>query len=422
MTTRRLSSAAIGLTCAITLGACANSAADSSGASTTGAPKKIDSALGATFSGGKSGTKAKGTPVTIGLVNQQGGAVSNPEFTVAAQAAADYINANLGGIDGHPIKLKTCYIVSSEEQGQVCAQRLLADRSISLILQGGLNVGTQSLHRTIAGEKPVLIGQANPGPDTVAANSYATNASALASLNGVGPYLKNTLKAKKVAIVSNDNAGDLAIAKIFKTDLESRGIKVTYATFPATSTDLISPLTAAGAQSADAVVPIVVTTTGCTALAKAYQQMSLTTPAVVSNLCATDQIKSALGDYPKWIYSSSTLSLLVDDPTKQTDLYRAVMAAYAPKNAELGINAPYGFSSVFSAATILNKVGYGEINAKSVKAAARNYTGPVLLGSPTLDFGSVPHNPTIGSLAVRFYQYEGSGTWKASGTWINAPK
>ncbi|MFF3503438.1 ABC transporter substrate-binding protein [Streptomyces sp. NPDC003247] len=421
-TTRRLRTAAASLTCAITLAACANGAADSAGTSASGAPKKIDAALGTTFSGGKSGTKATGTPVTIGLVNQQGGAVSNPEFTVAAQAAADYINAKLGGVGGHPIKLKSCYIVSSEEQGQVCAQRLLADRSVSLILQGGLNVGTQSLHRTVDGKKPVLIGQANPGPDTVAANSYATNASALASLHGVGPYLENTLKAKTAAIVSNDNAGDLAIAKIFKNDLEARGIKVTYATFPATSTDLISPLTAAGAQKADAVVPIVVTTTGCTALAKAYQQLSLTTPAVVSNLCATDQIKNSLGDYPKWIYSSSTLSLQADDPTGQTDFFRAVMAAYAPENAELQINAPYGFSAVFSAAKILNTVGYDKINAKSVAEAARDYAGPVLLGSPTLDFGSVADNPTIGSLAVRFYKYEGSDVWKASGAWINAPK
>ncbi|MFG3289189.1 ABC transporter substrate-binding protein [Streptomyces sp. NPDC048179] len=422
MTTRRLSLAAAGLTCTITLAACANGTSDTAGTSESGAPKKIDSTLGATFSGGKSGTKATGAPVTIGLVNQQGGAVSDPEFTVAAQAAADYINAELGGVDGHPIKFKTCYIVSSEEQGQVCAQRLLADKSISLIVQGGLNVGTQSLHRTIDGEKPVLIGQANPGPDTVAANSYATNASALASINGVGPYLKDTLKAKSVAIISGDNPGDLAIAKIFKGNVEAQGIKVTYTTFPASSTDLISPLTAAGAQKADAVVPIVVTATGCTALAKAYQQMSLTTPAIVANLCATDQIKKAFGDYPKWIYSSSTLSLQAADTTKQTDFYKAVMAAYAPKNAELEINAPYGFSAAFSAATILNKVGYGKINAKSVSAAARQYTGPVLLGSPTLDFGSVAHNPTIGSLAVRFYKYEGNGDWQASGDWINAPK
>lgn len=46
-------------------------------------------------------------PVTIGLVNMQGGPPSEsfPQSTAAAQAAVKMINAELGGVHGHPVRL-----------------------------------------------------------------------------------------------------------------------------------------------------------------------------------------------------------------------------------------------------------------------------------------------------------------------------
>ena len=48
-----------------------------------------------------------------GRIQQQIG----PLATNGAQMAVKYINAELGGIDGHPLVLKTCFIRSAEEEG-----------------------------------------------------------------------------------------------------------------------------------------------------------------------------------------------------------------------------------------------------------------------------------------------------------------
>ena len=41
-----------------------------------------------------------------------------------------YINEELGGIDGHPVALHTCFTSTTEEQGQTCGQKMSNDRAV----------------------------------------------------------------------------------------------------------------------------------------------------------------------------------------------------------------------------------------------------------------------------------------------------
>ncbi|HXD64679.1 MAG TPA: hypothetical protein VNV17_08685, partial [Solirubrobacteraceae bacterium] len=104
-----------------------------------------------TYVDGKAG-KANSSlpPVTVGWVNQQGGQqVIGALATNGAQLAVKYINDQLGGIDGHPLVLSTCFITSAEEEGTTCAQKFLANKSISVIDVGAVAIGIQSLYSTL---------------------------------------------------------------------------------------------------------------------------------------------------------------------------------------------------------------------------------------------------------------------------------
>src|SRR5262245_54466990 len=72
-----------------------------------------------TYTGGKAGKADQSLPpVSIGWVNQQGGQVEIGRFaTNGAELAVKYVNEELGGIGGHPVQLKTCFIASAEEEG-----------------------------------------------------------------------------------------------------------------------------------------------------------------------------------------------------------------------------------------------------------------------------------------------------------------
>ena len=123
-----------------------------------------------TYTGGKSGpANSSLAPVTVGFVNQQGGAeVIGQHATDGTEMAIKYINAQLGGVDGHPIVLDTCFIASAEEEGTGCAQKFLANKNVHVVSMGAVVIGDQSFYATLGGALPVVGGVAPLGIDGAA--------------------------------------------------------------------------------------------------------------------------------------------------------------------------------------------------------------------------------------------------------------
>src|SRR5512133_1718466 len=92
------------------------------------------------YVGGKAGkADSSKSPVVIGWLNQQGGQQEiGAAATDGADTAVKLVNEQLGGIDGHPVVLKKCFIKSSEEEGTTCGQKLGNDKSVSAIAVGGV--------------------------------------------------------------------------------------------------------------------------------------------------------------------------------------------------------------------------------------------------------------------------------------------
>jgi branched-chain amino acid transport system substrate-binding protein len=79
---------------------------------------------------------AEGEPIKIGFQNPEGDPNGSfPEFTLAAEAAVEYINNELGGlgadiqngIPGRPIELIVCKMAITPDDSQRCANELLAE-------------------------------------------------------------------------------------------------------------------------------------------------------------------------------------------------------------------------------------------------------------------------------------------------------
>ena len=73
------------------------------------------------------------------------------------EAAVKYVNAELGGVHGHPVALRKCTVASAED-GTNCANDMLRDRTVSFVMTGTLVYGNQGIYDTLKGQKPVLIG------------------------------------------------------------------------------------------------------------------------------------------------------------------------------------------------------------------------------------------------------------------------
>jgi branched-chain amino acid transport system substrate-binding protein len=362
-------------------------------------------------------------PVTIGWVNQQGGQqVIGALATNGAQLAVNYVNDQLGGIDGHPLALKTCFITSAEEEGTTCGQQFLADKSISVIDEGAVAIGVQSLYSTIGTAKPVIVGVAVTPVDAVKPNAMILFGDVTHVLGPFGTYASQVLHAKTAALVYPNIAGITDGAAAIASSLKAAGVTVKSVAYDQNQTDLIGPLTSAGASSADLVIPYT-EAGGCVNLAKGLKQLGITDAKKILSapLCLNTQVAQGLGgDFPIWTYAIA--SSLFGDPTdpgmppymKVTTQYGQTAEAPDPWNI-------VSFGQVLTTARFLNQLGYGHITPSAVLAKAKAFTGPVALGAPALQCGKYSSAPAVCNDRTQFFLYKGKHVFVKSAGWLQPP-
>jgi len=382
-----------------------------------------------TYVGGTAGPANKSLPpVYIGFVNQQGGPTAVGLLaTAGAQMAVNYANADLGGVDGHPIQLVTCFIASAEEEGTICAQKFLANKNVDVIEMGGVAIGVQSFYSTLGAAKPVIDGVAATPIDSVQKNTVILFGDATHILAPFGTYARDVLHAKTAALVyPSDNAGIATGAAAVKAGLQQAGISVKAVGYPESQTDLTSVLTAAGAQTADLVIPYS-DTAGCVNLAKSLQTLGITNPKKILSapLCLNGQVISGLGDWPHWTYSiASSLYGDTTDPGMLT--YMSVAQKYStPADAPDPWNI-VDFGQTLTTIKIMNEVGYANLSPAGILAKAKAFTGPQALGAPALDCGKYSNAPGVCNDRIQFFEYTGGVTsgkpqWTKLAGWLQPP-
>jgi branched-chain amino acid transport system substrate-binding protein len=363
------------------------------------------------------------TPVNIGWINQQGGQQQiGPLATNGAQLAVTYANAALGGIDGHPIALKTCFITSAEEEGTTCGQKLAADKSISVIDEGAVAIGIQSFYSTIGSTTPVIVGVATTPVDSVQKNAVIMFGDVTHVLGPFGTYAKNVLHAKTAALVYPNIAGITQGAAAIAQSLQQAGVTVKKVGYDEAQTDLIGPLTSAGAQTADMVIPYS-DSSGCVNLAKGLKELGITDAKkiVSAPLCLNGQVMAGLGgDFPIWTYAIAS-SLFGDTTDPGVPPYLKAAQTYGDaKNAPDPWNL-VAFSQMLTTIKFLNEVGYGHITPQAVLAKAKAFAGPVALGAPALQCGKYPAAPAVCNDRTQFFEYHGKLAFTKAAGWLQPP-
>jgi branched-chain amino acid transport system substrate-binding protein len=336
--------------------------------------------------------------------------------------AVKYINAELGGVDGHPVQLKTCFITSAEEEGKTCAQQLLADKSVQVIDEGAVAIGIQSFYSTIAGAKPVIVGVAVTPVDSVQKNAVIMFGDVTHVLGPFGTYATQVLHAKTAALIYPNIAGITDGAAAIDASLKKAGVSVKKVAYDESSTDLIGALTSAGATSADMVIPYS-DSSGCVNLAKGLKQLGITDAKkiVSAPLCLNGQVAAGLGgDFPIWTYAIA--SSLFGDPTDPGMApYMKVAAKYTtPADAPDPWNI-VSFAQVLTTVRYLNQLGYGKATPDKILAKAKAFTGPVALGAPQLACGKYPSAPAVCNDRAQFFDYHGKHVFKKVASGLQPP-
>jgi branched-chain amino acid transport system substrate-binding protein len=399
-----------------------DTAADTGGGSGTGGAGEKSVTDYSDYVGGSGKADSSKSPIYIGWLNQQGG---QQEIGAAATDGADLAvkvaNDQLGGIGGHPVALKKCFIKNAEEEGTTCGQKLGNDKSVSAINVGGVAIGIQPFYSTIGGKKPVIVGVAVTPVDGVQDNATVLFGDATHVLGPFGTYAKDVLKAKTAALVYPNIAGITDGAQALAKGLGDAGVQVKKVGYAQGQTDLIGPLTAAGAQSADIVIPYS-DASGCVNQAKGLKQLGITDSKkiVSAPLCLNPTVSAGLGgDYPIWTYAIAS-SLFGDKTDPGMPAYIKVTDQYGVKTAP----DPWvivSFGSVLTTIKFLNELGPDNLDSQAVIDKARAFKGPVALGAPELQCGKYKDAPAICNDRTQFFTYGGKNAFDKAADWLQPP-
>ncbi|MDQ1423280.1 MAG: branched-chain amino acid transport system substrate-binding protein [Acidimicrobiaceae bacterium] len=124
--------------------ACGSSSKSGSGATTT-----IKAAAGATTTAAGTPTSSGAAPTTaapqkadpsksevlIGYHNLEDGQISLPEIRLGFDSGINYVNEELGGINGHPVKVDYCHLDVTPESSVNCANQFV-EKNVVLAVQG----------------------------------------------------------------------------------------------------------------------------------------------------------------------------------------------------------------------------------------------------------------------------------------------
>ena len=351
---------------ALLLAACSSSS--SSPSSTSSSPSSSSSqSTSAAASALGTPQPATGSAVNVGMIIDGGGGNtvgSAPLVQQGAVMAVAYANAYKGGLDGHKINMVFCQNQETPAGGQACANQLVQDKVVAVVLpftgQGATEVPTI----TKAGIPYITLSGAS-NQELMTPGSYALTGGYPATLGAYALSAKAHGYSKFAMLVSNVPAAIQGAELLGSLVFKNAGIG--YKVIPVNSgtADVTPQLQAAVSWGAKA-IGLTGDVTLCSSFLKGYQTLGLTEPKYVISTCLDPSIFSTLGSELGGSYVDTTSNATAAENAQ----YAAITQKFAPSvngNPNASANQAAGLIPVLSLVDIM--AGYtGAVTPAGVKA------------------------------------------------------
>jgi branched-chain amino acid transport system substrate-binding protein len=368
--------------------------------------------FGLDYTGGTAG-EPEGEAYRIGFAHSSD---FFPEGDVAADAAVEFINTELGGVGGRPLELVKCNVAAPED-GARCGAEFANDDSIDLVIGGLVLAGNADLYGALSGEAAAIIAAPLDASDYVSQQGVSYNAGALGAGLGGAVYLTEELQPETAALVVTDDVAGRGAAAILTGVVEQSGIELSQVFVPPTATapEVASALQATGAESAD-VVLIGLFEPGCIAAYDALRSLNLEPEVVTTSVCWGNAMQEHLAELgeehtvPNWNFSWFGFNPYVEDLEPSIAAYLAKIEEYGGGDVRYSVAAPIVFDAVMSATQVINEVGVDQASYETLDAGVRAFTGPSMIQAGPQECGVGPY-PAICASQVGVYRHT-DGEWE----------
>ena len=295
-----------------------------------------------------------------------------------AKAAVDYVNADLGGLEGHKVSLYICENQNSPAGGQTCANDMV---------QHGVVAVVESFTGQGQTEVPTIVGAGIPYVVVTGASTAELTSPGAYDLEGGFPAYLGAMALsakqhgiKKVAfVVENVPAAIQGAQELGGIVYKAAGVGLDIVPVNPGTADISPQLQSAVSSGANA-VGVIGDVTLCSSFLKAYNTLGLSLPRYVLSTCQDPSIldSATLDKALAGSYITTTTQSSKSDNTE----YAAIMKKFAPKvstNPNVSSNQSDGVTPVLALANIM-KSSTQPVTAAGIKqqiGTATNVTIPL---------------------------------------------
>ncbi|MEV0354889.1 ABC transporter substrate-binding protein [Nocardia sp. NPDC050697] len=338
---------------------------------------------------------ASGAPVRIGFVSTEGGAVvSLPEMREGAEAAAQYVNKNGGGIAGRPIELVVCKQQEEPTSATKCANDFV-EQKVAAVLSPGTSQGGTILPIVAGAGIPYVTLNGVSQQELTSPDSAALSAGLPGTIGAMAAAAKDK-GMKNFTLFASDGGGLGALADAMGAPLfQAAGVQLKVVPIPLGVPDP-TPLVTSGLSGKPDGVSVIADAATCASVYKAVQTTDPAVQKVFIPVCLDPNVTGIIGmDAVTGSTGITATDYLSDRP--DSVLYRSVLQAYAPSATVTGA-ASSGYQVVLALAGATDGI-QGEVNAASIKEALRAAKGVEMPAGGgitfTCDGTAVPMLPSI---------------------------
>jgi branched-chain amino acid transport system substrate-binding protein len=314
-------------------------------------------------------TKATGTPILIGTINQDTGAAGAfPELTDSLKTAFDFINTELNGVDGHPLELVTCNTNFNPDLSQSCAQEMVS-RNVSAVI-GGIDIWGTGITTLENNGIPYVGGIPVSFESVRSPVSFQFSGGTWGAVLGMGQYAVEDLEAKKIALIAAEFGPITDSAELGKAAMEKHGASVTLVKIPAINADMVQALNTAAQAEPDVVIALTADS-GCKPTMLTAEQLDLGVPVMYTGACAAPKIIDSVGDAANGAVFNLEADL--DAESADTVIYRAASERYGPKyDYEWQGAGTVSFRAAINLYAVLRELGADNITREAILDAFRS--------------------------------------------------
>jgi branched-chain amino acid transport system substrate-binding protein len=360
----------------------------------------------------------EGEPIVLAMITQESGPAALPDSRLAAEAAVEYVNTELGGAAGRPLKLETCVTDGSPEQSSACANELLEKDPVAFV--GETELGTAGSVPIIEQAGVPFVGAAGITPELVLSQkAFAFGLDAVADFAGWTKYLVTDGGAKTINLINVEIPVAPVFEAVIRSVAEANGAELeNVVSIPISATDASAQMAAATDGDPD----VIMTTTPaqlCVPVAQAHETIAPASTLFLPGICASPDTIAAAGSSMEGVLIG--MGSLNPYNTDETDVatYRRALDTYG-EDVPLSQFAGNAFTAVINLKAVLDDLEPDGVTPDAILEGLRAWTDApsFMTDIATCDLGVVG-SPITCVRGRRVFEVSGSELSDLSDEWYD---